>query len=156
MFREMRRVNQQMSDAEAQAILTNGTSGVLAVSGDDGYPYAVPLSYAYLNGKLYFHCALTGHKLDAIRRCDKASFCVIDADDVQPKAFTTHYKSVIVFGRARIIEDENEKRAAAMLIGEKYSHGYDVEGKVEDALSRMGIVEMDIEHVTGKKAKELM
>ena len=78
MFPEMRRKRQQLSREEAEAVLTRGTSGVLAVAGADGYPYAVPLSYVYQNGKLWFHCAKSGHKLDAIRREDKASFCVID------------------------------------------------------------------------------
>ena len=68
MFRAMRRKRQQLSRAEAEAILERGTSGVLAVAGDDGYPYAVPLSYVYQDGKLWFHCANSGHKLDAVRR----------------------------------------------------------------------------------------
>ena len=77
MFREMRRKLQQLSDEEAEAVLRRGKYGVLALSGDDGYPYAVPISYVYADGKLYFHCAMAGHKLDAMKRDDKASFCVV-------------------------------------------------------------------------------
>ena len=82
MFREMRRSKQQLSQEETEAVLTRGTSGVLSVLGDGGYPYGVPLSYVYHDGKLYFHWALSGHKLDAVRACPKASFCVVDRDQV--------------------------------------------------------------------------
>ena len=83
MFREMRRKRQLLSDKESIEILENGTSGVLALLGDDEYPYAVPISYVYDNAKIYFHGAKTGHKIDAIRKCSKASFCVIEQDDGQ-------------------------------------------------------------------------
>ena len=75
MFREMRRKKQILTPEKSIEILKKGTSGVLALSGDDGYPYAVPLSYVYENSMLYFHGAKEGHKIDAIRTCDKASFC---------------------------------------------------------------------------------
>jgi len=109
MFREMRRGKQALPDEEAREILYSATSGVLALSGDDDYPYALPISYFYDGNKLYFHCAKEGHKIDAIKRNDKASFCVIAQDDVSPEEYTTHFKSVIVFGRISIIEDELQK-----------------------------------------------
>lgn len=112
MFRPMRRHRQQLSQGDCAAILSRGTSGVLAVAGDGGYPYAVPLSYVYQEGTLFFHCAKAGHKLDALRRCSKASFCVIDQDQVVPPEYTTYFRSVIAFGRTRILEDEAEKQAA--------------------------------------------
>lgn len=121
MFREMRRNKQTLSREESIAVLNRGTSGVLAVSGDDGYPYAVPLSYAYHGSRLYFHCAKSGHKLDAIARNQKASFCVIDQDNVVPHEYTTYFRSVIVFGTARIVEDEAEKKRALEILAAKYS-----------------------------------
>ena len=78
MFRDLRRKRQALSPQACADVLARGTSGVLAVAGDGGYPYAVPLSFLYDGGKLYFHCARAGHKLDAIRRDPRASFCVID------------------------------------------------------------------------------
>lgn len=84
------------------------TSGTLALHGDNGYPYAVPISYVYANGKIYFHSAVTGHKVDAILRDDKVSFCVVERDEIRPAEFTTYFRSVIVFGKARILTDENK------------------------------------------------
>ena len=88
MFREMRRKAQQLPFEESAAILKRGTSGVLAVLGDNDYPYAVPMSYVYDGNRIYFHSAQKGHKLDAIRHSEKASFCVIDQDEVVPQAYT--------------------------------------------------------------------
>ena len=119
-FREMRRFRQQLPHQECEALLRQGSSGVLAVSGDGGWPYAVPLSYAYEDGKLLFHCATSGHKLDALRRDGRASFCVISQDRVIPEKYTTAYRSVIAFGTVRILEEEQELRAAAEELGRKY------------------------------------
>ena len=82
MFQVMRRSRQALSWQETEEILRRGTSGVLALAGAEGYPYAVPLSYVYTQGILYFHCAKVGHKLESIRRCEKASFCVVDRDEI--------------------------------------------------------------------------
>ena len=84
-FRTMRRCKQQLSVHECEKILQETTSGVLAVSGDNGFPYAVPLSHFYMNGKLYFHSAKEGHKVDALKREAKVSFCVIGQDSVHPE-----------------------------------------------------------------------
>ena len=89
MFRSMRRKKQCLSLQESIDILNRGTSGVLAVSGDGGYPYAVPMSYVYCDSKIFFHSAKQGHKLDAVLGNDKVSFCVVDQDEVQPQKFTT-------------------------------------------------------------------
>ena len=80
-----------------------------------------PLSYVYSDGKIYFHCAKSGHKLDAVRECDKASFCVVARDDVVPEEFTTRYVSVIAFGRVREITGDAEKLAAMRRLAEKYA-----------------------------------
>ena len=109
MFREMRRKKQILSNKEIIELLEKGTSGVLALLGDNEYPYAVPISYVYDNSKIYFHGAKAGHKIDAIRKCSKASFCVIAQDEISPEKYTTYFKSVIAFGKIRILEDENEQ-----------------------------------------------
>lgn len=167
MFREMRRKRQQLGEGECRAVLERNTAGVLALEGDDGYPYAVPLSYAYVApagegaplGTLIFHCARTGHKIDAIARNPKASFCVIDQDEVVPEAFTTHFRSAIAFGHVRIVEDDAKKRAAIRMLSDKYSPEESEESVTEEInrfWSALCLLELTIDHLTGKAAKELV
>ena len=157
-FREMRRKRQQLSDEESYAILQKATSGTLALLGDGGYPYAVPISYVFSEGKLYFHSALSGHKVDAIRGCDRASFCVVAQDDVKPALYTTFFRSVIAFGRIHIVDDEAEKLAAARLLGNRYNPHQDeaLQKELENGLARMLVIRLDIEHLTGKESIELV
>ena len=157
-FRDMRRKRQQLSEAESIGILQKATSGTLALLGDNGYPYAVPISYVYHEGKLYFHSALAGHKVDAIRKCENASFCVIEQDDVQPKKYTTFFRSVIAFGRIHIIEDEQEKLETARMLGNRYNPNDEenLQKEIESGFARMLMIRFDIEHLTGKEAIELV
>ena len=157
MFREMRRKMQALTAEETAEILKRNTSGVLAVNGDGGYPYAVPLSYVYLDSKLYFHCAGAGHKLDSILKDDKVSFCVIDQDQVVGEEYTTYFRSVIAFGRARVLEGAEKLRPLVELC-EKYYPGHleQTRQKAEHALKNVSIVEVTIEHMTGKTAMELV
>ena len=158
MFREMRRKKQQLSEAECLSVIERNTAGVLAVSGDEGYPYAVPLSYVYLDGAIYFHSAKSGHKLDAIRQNDKVSFCIIDQDQVIPEKYTTYYRSVIVFGRAVILEDAEEILSAIEKLAVKY-HPTDTPENRDAAIGRelhaLAMVKIEIAHITGKQAIEL-
>lgn len=158
MFRPMRRNKQALSPAQCEAVLARGSSGVLAVSGDDGYPYAVPLSYVYAGGRLYFHCAASGHKLDAVRRCPKASFCVIDQDRVVPEEYTTYFRSVIVFGQVRELTDAAEKRAAVLQLSRKYVPNTSDSAHSAEAdrfWASLCMLELVPEQITGKQAKEL-
>ena len=152
MFREMRRFKQQLSEDEIEFILNKHTSGVLAVNGDDGYPYTIPISYTYDNQQLFFHSANEGHKIDAIRNNDKVSFCVIDQDDVIQETFTTHYRSVIVFGRASIITDPKLRQLALESLVKKYSPDFLEKGQQEirQAWDHVSIIAVTIEHKSGK------
>lgn len=159
MFREMRRNRQALSGEEISNVLYRGTSGVLALSGDDGYPYAVPISYVYDGENIYFHCARSGHKLDAIRRNPKASFCVIGQDQVVPDTYTSHFRSVIVFGQIQVIEDEAEKRAAIEKLAVKYAPEDTAAGRkdaIDGAWTRLCILKMSVDHMSGKEAAELV
>jgi nitroimidazol reductase NimA-like FMN-containing flavoprotein (pyridoxamine 5'-phosphate oxidase superfamily) len=158
MFREMRRIKQLMPEEEAIRILKSCSTGVLAVSGDDGYPYTVPLNYTYEDGRLLFHCALVGHKIDAIKANDKVTFCVIERDDVVPDTFSTNYRSVVVFGRARILGGDDEKRSALEALIAKYSAGFEEAGQreIEKDWNNVALVEVKIEHITGKVARALV
>ena len=153
----MRRKRQQLSDAEAIGILQRATSGTLALSGDGGYPYAVPVSYVYADRQFFFHSAMSGHKVDAIKNCPKASFCVVEQDLVRPKEYTTYYRSVIAFGRVRIVEDEAERTRIARLLGDKYNPDDEesLRKELEKGLAHMLVIQFDIEHLTGKEAIEL-
>ena len=152
MFREMRRKDKMKTYEEAVQILGECTNGVLSVTGDDGYPYGVPVSYIYHDGKIYFHCAGEGHKLDAIKADSRVSFTVVGADEIAPEEFTTMYKSVIAFGKASIIDTDEEKMAALNLIREKYSGNFPKEGAayIEKFWDKTTVVVIEIEHMTGK------
>ena len=158
MFRAMRRSKQQMSETAAVAILQDATSGVLSLMGEDGYPYGVPMSYAYADGKLYFHSAVTGHKVDAIKQYEKASFTVVVQDDIVPEKYTTLYRSVIAFGKIRIVEDEAERVHGVKLLAEKYNPGEPEAGwrkEMTDCPNFLVLI-MDIEHLSGKASRELV
>lgn len=163
MFRPMRRAAQTMPAAETEAILARATSGVLALSGDDGYPYALPISYVYADGTLYFHSAAIGHKIDAIARCDRASFCVIAEDDIVPEQLTTRYRSVIAFGRIRVLDDPDAMRAALRLLAAKYAPGLPsglsereiCDSMPDDGRSSVAVLALAVEHMTGKEGKLL-
>ena len=157
-MREMRRIRQLLSQEECEVILKKQTSGVLSVYGDDGYPYGVPLSYVYADGKLYFHSAQSGHKIDAIRKNNKVSFTIVAQDTIVPEEFTTYFQSVIVFGHARILENDAEKRTAIEWLAEKYMPDLK-EGRlqeIEKEFSRLCMVELIIDSMTGKEAIELV
>lgn len=158
MFRELRRNKQLLPGEETKRILETGTTGVLGVLGDDDYPYTVPVNFAYEDGKIYFHSAVAGHKLDAIERHNKVSFCIIDQDQVVPEKFTSYFRSVIAFGRARTVTDDRVKQHALDLLVHKYSAGLEKEGgeEIRSAWNRLCVVEIVIDHVTGKEAIELV
>lgn len=159
MFREMRRKKQVLSNEEVTKILEKSTSGVLAVIGDEDYPYAVPVSYVYYDSKIYFHCGKTGHKIDSINKNAKVSFCIIDKDDVVKEEYTTYFRSVIAFGKAYVVEDEKEIMESIDRLCIKY-YPEDSEENRNKAIERekraLCMVRIDIEHVTGKEAIELV
>ena len=160
MFREMRRKNCVISKETAEKILREGDYGVLALSGDDGYCYAVPINYAVEGNKIYFHSAKVGHKLDAIRNNDKVSFCVVDRHEVIAEEFTTYFSSAIAFGRIRIVEDnaDPDKLRGLELLADKYSSTASAERREKELsrLSALVVPVMTIEHLTGKAARELV
>lgn len=139
-------------------MLAGATAGVLALLGPDGYPYAVPLSFVHEGDSIYFHCARAGHKLDAIAHCDKASFCVIADDEVVQSAFTTHFRSVIAFGRVSVVADSEHRRHALRLLAQKYSPDYvdQADSEIERSWDRMEVLELAVEELTGKAAIEVI
>lgn len=153
----MRRSRQQLQMEEAESILKRGTAGVLSLVDREGRPYGVPLSYLYAEGKLIFHCASVGRKLDCIAHDARASFCVIGADEVVPQRYTTYYQSVIVQGHVALVADREEKIRLAILLAEKYRPGFpeDARQSVLESLERLTICVLIPEEITGKEAIEL-
>lgn len=156
MFREMRRKKQALTMEGCRKILQEGTSGVLAMDGDNGYPYAVPISYVLSGDNIYFHCAKTGHKIDAIARNEKVSFCVIGKDQVIPEKFTTYYESVIVFGKIQIVSDDEEKKKAIEKLCGRYAPdatAAQIQEEIDMHKNSLCMLRLSIEHMSGKKYK---
>lgn len=157
MFREMRRKTQALSRGECLEIFAKNTDGVLSLLGDGGYPYGVPLNHVLLDEKLYFHCAPEGHKADAVCGYDKASYCVIDAREVDARELSTRYRSVIAFGRVRMVEDAETKRSVLMAIGKRFAPGNmtKAQEEIQSSIHHTGIIELTIEHLSGKESRAL-
>ncbi len=156
-FSKMRRKRQQLPQEKAIHILCHTTSGILSVVDTNGYPYGVPLSHVYADGKIYFHSAVSGHKIDAIHNGEKASFTVIDQDEVHPETFTTHFRSVICYGRVRIVKNETDKLSAIRLLGKRNNPDEAaLQHEIDKDFCHVAIIELIIEHITGKEAIELV
>lgn len=157
MFRKMLRFQQQLADEECIGILKNEPRGVLSVLGDDGYPYGVPINHYYCedDGKLYFHGGKKGHRIDAMRRHDKASFCVYDQGFRKEGDWALNIKSVIVFGRLEIVEDREKTYEIARRLSHKFTMD---EAYIEREIKNSGpgtlMFSLTPEHMTGKLVNE--
>lgn len=157
MFRKMRRFKQQLTLEECVNILKNEPRGVLSVIGDDGYPYGVPLDHWYCeeDGKLYFHGAKEGHKVDAIKNCDKVSYCVYNRGFRKASEWALNISSVIVFGRIRPVEDMEKAEKICRSLCSKFTDDETyIENEISGGLSRVLCLELTPEHITGKLVKE--
>lgn len=154
--RKMRRWRQQLPQEDALRILREGKYAVMAVEGDDGYPYAVPVNYVFDGeGAIFIHSAAQGHKVDALERNPKCSLCVVDKDDVVPEEFTSYFRSVIAFGRASTVDSTEDKFEALKMLSEKYSSGIDPAAEIDRFIKVVRIIRIDIDSLTGKEAIEL-
>lgn len=155
MFRKMRRFKQQISEEECARILKEQPRGVLSMIGDDGYPYGIPMDHWYSDHTLYFHCAKTGHKLDAIAACDKVSYCVMDEGYRRDGEWSLNINSVVVFGRMRIVADEDRKREICTNLVRKFTDDEEyLRKELDNAFPRVNCLELTIEHMTGKLVNE--
>ena len=157
MFRQMRRFKQQITDAECIEILKNTKRGVLSLLGEDGYPYGIPIDHWYCeeDGRIYFHGAKEGHKIDAIKACDKASYCVYDEGYRKEGEWALNIKSVVTFGRIRLVEDEDTARKICTELVRKFTDDQDyLEKELQNAFPRVQCLELIPEHMTGKLINE--
>ena len=153
MERKMHKIKRQMTDEAAKAAFVQGHHGTLSVNGDDGYPYAVPVNYVYVDGKIYVHYAKVGYKIDCIQRDSKVCFSAILDAQVVPKMVTARFTSVVAFGRASIIEDEDERYMALKTFVDRLCGPTAIpEGMafLEKTIARTAIIRIDVEQLTGK------
>ena len=154
MERKIRRVDRAISESEAKEILQKGEYGILSTVSIDGQPYGVPVSYSHTGGIIYFHCAVEGHKLENLSGNNKVSFCVVGKTEVLPEKFGTKYESVIVFGKAfEVLDDEKHKGLLELL--KKYSSGFIGKGLqyIESTGGKTRVYKIVIESITGKSRK---
>ena len=157
MFRPMRRCRQQISEAECIRILKEEKRGVLSVMGEDGYPYGIPMNHWYNpeDGKLYFHGAKSGHKLDAIRANNKVSYCVYDAGYRKEGEWALNVNSVVVFGRISLVTDEKMAGWICENLCRKFTDDEDyIQYELRNSLPRVQCLEITIDHMTGKLVNE--
>ena len=156
-FREMRRFKQQISEEECLRILKEEKRGVLSMFGGGGYPYGIPMNHWYNpeDGKLYFHGAGTGHKIDALSRCGKVSYCVFDAGYRREGEWALNVSSVVVFGRISLVTDRKKARMICENLCRKFTDDEEyIQKELESALSRVQCLELVIDHMTGKLVNE--
>ena len=157
MFREMRRKKKEISIDMAKQLLQSSRRGVLAVNSDDGYPYAIPINYIYDEEaqKIYFHGAKAGHKVDALRACDKVCFTVYGNETVRTESWAPFMQSVVVFGRCHLMEAGSEASQRLKQLAMKY---YPSEQLVVEEIAQSGkavqVFEIEIEHMSGKEVQE--
>lgn len=157
MFRQMRRFKQELSQQECIEILKNELRGVLSMLGDNGYPYGVPMNHWYdeNTGKIYFHGAKSGHKIDAIKNDDKVSFCVYDQGYRKEGEWALNIQSVIVFGRMCIVEDEEKKVEICSQLCKKFTDDEEyIKNELEYAGKNVQCLELTIDYMSGKLVNE--
>ena len=157
MFRELIRKNKKISMEECLSLLKNQKRGILSVNGDDGYPYGMPMNHYYNeeDGKIYFHSGRGGHRADALRRNDKVSFCVHDEGYCLPGEWALHVKSVIVFGRIKLLDDPALVAEIATKLSHKFTDddGY-IQSEIEQHAHRTQLLVLTPEHICGKWVEE--
>jgi len=155
MFRKMRRNKQELSKKECVEILEKQQRGFLAVIGENEYPYTLPMNYVYHDEKIIFNSALEGHKIDSIKNHEKVSFSVINDGEKVENEWYYIFKSVIIFGKIHIINDEEEKYEKLIILGDKYFPSKEYTKKeMEAAYDRALVLELEIDHMTGKIVTE--
>ena len=157
MFRELLRKNRQLSMEDCVEILKNETRGVLSVLGDEGYPYGMPMNHFYNeeDGKLYFHCGNVGHRLEALQKYNKVSFCAYDGGYRKEGEWALNVKSVIVFGTVEIIHDREKMVDITTKLCYKFTQdeAY-IKKEIEQSAHRTLLLQLNPEHICGKLVTE--
>ncbi len=151
----MRRKELALSEKEAWEIIQQGEIGYMSTVDAEGNPYGVVVNHAADEKAIYFHCAATGYKLDAIRSHPRVCFTVVGVHQVLPAKMSAYYRSAVAFGSARILEDDGEKRKALRLMMDKFSPGYVCKALENPAPDmRTVVVAIEVDRVTGKRSAD--
>lgn len=155
MKKEMRRKEKEMTKKETLEVLANAEYGVLSTISEDNTPYGTPMNFVYLDGTIYFHCALEGHRLENIKRNHNVCFSVVDSVKLMPDKFNTQYRSAAVFGTIQVVHDTEEKRKGIIAIMEKLSSDYHDAGieYINSAFDKLCVLKLEISHMTGKATR---
>ncbi|WP_455526025.1 pyridoxamine 5'-phosphate oxidase family protein [Peptostreptococcus stomatis] len=157
MFRPVRRKNREISIEAAKDLLRTSRRGVLAVNGDEGYPYALPINYTYdeASNIIIFHGARAGHKLDSIKACDKVCFTVYGNETIKEEAWAPYVQSTIVYGRCHLVDDQERAMEILRNLARKY---YPSEDIIDEEIAKAGkavqMFQIEIEHISGKEIQE--
>ena len=157
MFRAIRKKKNELDKNAAKNLLQNSRRGVLAVNGDNGYPYAIPINYIcdIESNKIYFHGACAGHKVDALKACDKVCFTVYGNETIKKELWAPFMQSTVVFGRCHLVEAGEKATALLKQFAMKY---YPNEQMVDEEIAHAGkavqLFEIEIEHISGKEVQE--
>lgn len=157
MFRTIRKKKNEISIEASKNLLHNARRGVLAVNGENGYPYAIPVNYLYdeENQRIYFHGSRVGYKVDAIKSCDKICFTVFGNETIKKEAWAPFLQSVVIFGRCRLIEDPSMAMELLKRFARKF---YPNEHMIDEEISFSGkavqMYEIEIEYLSGKEVQE--
>lgn len=157
MFRELTRIDKKLSTEECIHILEKEKRGVLSVSGDDGYPYGMPMNHFFneKDGSIYFHSGKTGHRQDALKRNDKVSFCVYDSGYRNSGEWALNIKSVIVFGRVEIVEDMNSIVDIMTGLSLKFTEDMEyITSEIQSFAHETMLLKLIPEHICGKMVQE--
>lgn len=157
MFRKVRKKANEISASLAKDLIKKSRRGILAVNGDNGYPYAIPINYLYEeeSQKIFFHGSKVGHKVDAIKNSDKVCFTVYGNEQIKEEAWAPYLQSAIVFGRCRLIEDEDGAMKVLKDFAMKYYPSESlVETEMKKAAKATQMFEITIEHISGKEVQE--
>ena len=157
MFREMRRFKQKLDNKDCIRVLQTQPRGILSMIGDNGYPYGIPMDHWYseTDNTVYFHCAGEGHKTDAVSACDKVSYCVMDEGYRKEGEWALNIKSVIVFGRISIVEDETKKLEILTNLTKKFTDDEEyLQKELARSFSKVKCLALAVEHMTGKLVNE--
>lgn len=157
MFRDVARKKQKLTHAECISLLKNEKRGVLSVIGDDGYPYGLPINHYYNedDGKIYFHSGKTGHKIDALGKCSKVSFCVIDSGSKNDGTWALNFRSVIVFGRTETVDNIEKAVEMSRRLSYKFTDDSEyIENEIKSFGSAVLVFALVPEHITGKRVNE--